>query len=1003
MITTAGKILLKEHLPAAYRERIDRMELDQKGIAALFDDLARELPAQYPKITADLARLGFEVSTRLGSSVSLADLHSPVDRDAAFARLDKEVAAVHKEHGEPKDLRGQEKRRQAVAGVYQAFVKGLSKELVDAGVRQGHTLAKIVKAGARGSPVQLMQTVFSPVLVQDAHGRPMTDFPIRKSYAEGLSLPEYLAASYGARAGEVAKKQSVPDSGYFSKQLSRALMTVRVEEHDCGTENGVERLVSNREILGTFLARPAGKWKRNNEITSAMLNDLAAAGTDHVVVRSPITCQASRRHHDRAVCQLCAGRRESGLPQVGSFIGISSATSMGEPLAQGQLCLDADTEIRMADQTVKKIRDIRVGDLVLGCSTAGKARPVSVTQVFDQGMQDCSEWEFRVELTSRRLTVTATDSHKILCNVKKWSCKAQTKNQELQVLPLSAVGRDFNAVMASEFVEVPDGVEEPRAMLLGTLIGDGCFTESVNGVFLSCADPEQIAFLNEKYAAAGLRFELHSTKTIYYRLWAIDPEGRKVGAVRRRTAHPVRDWLKDLGLHGKYSWQKTLPPVVWTWNRRSVAELLSGLFVTDGTVYPRKDKGKVLPTISFCSTSEQLVRQIQDLLYWRFGIVTSAVYCVMDGKWLKHRLYRFNLSTTQAVFRFWREIPLFGVKKARLTELMTPMVWKDPAPVLCHRLRRRPVGARHCFDIEVDHPDHLFVLANGMVVSNSLKHSSGSASGPNISSGFALIRQLATIPVVFKDRAAMAEKDGTVTEVRPAPQGGHYVDLGADQHYVPTGFQVQVKKGDQVEAGDVLSEGVVNPADLTRLKGIGEGRKYFADRLKQAFENGGMGGVNIRNFETLARAAIDHVRIVHPEGLGNHLPGQVVSYQAVEREWSPRPDALRARVDQALGLWLEEPVLHYTIGTRITRRIAEHLRSRGITDVLVSRQPPPFVPEMLRIDAVPEHEPDWMHQLYTGHLERKILRAANTGAFSDLKGPSPVAGLAYGVGFGQKG
>jgi DNA-directed RNA polymerase subunit beta' len=619
--TTVGKVLLKEHLPPAYRDRIDKADLDQKGISALFEDLAKEHPAEYPKIVADLARLGFEVSTRMGSSVSLSALRSPIDRDKAFGRLNREVAEVRKKHGEPKGLKAQEALRHEVAGVYQKFIKDVSRELVDEGVKQGHTLAKIVKAGARGSPAQLMQTIFSPVLVQDAHGRPQVDFPIQKSYAEGLNLPEYLAASYGARAGEVAKKQSVPDSGYFSKQLSRAMMTVKVEEHDCGTETGVDRPVDNREILGTFLARPAGKFKRNNEVTSAMLNSLAADGIDHVVVRSPMTCQASRRHHDRAVCQLCAGRRESGLPQVGSFIGVTSATSMGEPLAQSQL---------------------------------------------------------------------------------------------------------------------------------------------------------------------------------------------------------------------------------------------------------------------------------------------------------------------------------------------------------------------------------------------NVKHSGGGASGgPSISTGFPLIRQLATIPSTFKDRAAMAEREGRVDLIRPAPQGGHYVVIGPDEHYVPTGFKVLVKEKDLVEPGDVLSEGVVNPADVARLKGIGEGRKYFADRMKQAFEDGGMSGVNIRNFETLAKAAIDHVRITHHDGVGTHLPGQVVSYQAVERDWEPRPDAVRARIDQAAGLYLEEPVLHYTIGTLVTRRIAEHLRSRGVTSVLASRQPPPFVPEMQRIDAIPEHEPDWMHQLYTSHLERKLLHAANTGAFSDLKGPSPIPGLAHGVGFGQ--
>ncbi len=40
-------------------------------------------------------------------------------------------------------------------------------------------------------------------------------------------------------------------------------------------------------------------------------------------------------------------------------------------------------------------------------------------------------------------------------------------------------------------------------------------------------------------------------------------------------------------------------------------------------------------------------------------------------------------------------------------------------------------GEQQCWDIEVDHPDHLFVLGNGMIVSNSTKR--GTAVGGDIS------------------------------------------------------------------------------------------------------------------------------------------------------------------------------------------------------------------------------------------------------------------------------
>lgn len=615
METTVGRILLKEHLPADMHSFIDSTELDKKGIATLFNLLAEKHPTNYNVIVSELGRLGFEVATRLGSTVRLTDLRSPIDKEARFNAL---AAKLTKLREEEKD---QKKYETKANDIYQGFVKDITRELVDVGVAKNHTLAKIIKSGSRGSPVQYMQTVFAPVLVQDNTGKPLVDFPIKRSFAEGLTLPDYLATSFGARAGEVSKKLAVADAGYMSKQLSRAAMTLRITEHDCGTDNGVGISTSNREAVGTYLAHSVGGYHKNNEVTAKMLNDLTNKKIDSIIVRSTITCQASRRAHSNAICQLCAGKREKGLPPIGDFIGITAGQALGEPLAQGTL---------------------------------------------------------------------------------------------------------------------------------------------------------------------------------------------------------------------------------------------------------------------------------------------------------------------------------------------------------------------------------------------SLKHSSGSATGPNLAQGFDLIKQLVSIPQTFKDKASLVEHDGQVKDIRVAPQGGHYVHINDEEYYIPTGFGLKVGLHDHVEAGDVLSEGIINPSDVTRLKGIGEGRRYFANTLKKVFDEGGMGGINHRNFEVLSKALIDHVRITHNEGLGDYLPGEIVSYQAVERDYQPRADAAKVRVDQAYNKYLEQPVLHLTIGTRITKRLIDLLRTNHIDQVLVSSHPPAFAPEMQRLDAIPEHEPDWMHQLYTANLERKVLHAANTGAFSDLKGSSPVAGLAYGVGFGEK-
>ncbi len=617
--TTVGKILLKHSVPDVLKQHVAENMLDKKGINHLFNTLASHSPEDYKDAVTKLARLGFEVSTREGSTVSLTDLITPVPKDKYFDQAEVDVSAIKAGVGTKLE------KNVKIADVYSKLTDRLQKEIIEEGLKHNHTLAKVILAGSRGSPAQYRQTVAAPVLVNDERGRPLLDFPVRNSFAEGLSIPEYLAHSYGTRQGTVATKLAVADSGYFSKQLARAAMTTRVVEHDCNTDKGITLSSSDRDSVGTFLAMPFGKYKRNNEVTPSVLSDLRSNHVGDIVIRSPMTCESSKHHEPYSVCQLCVGRRERGtLPNIGEYVGVSAATGLGEPLAQGQL---------------------------------------------------------------------------------------------------------------------------------------------------------------------------------------------------------------------------------------------------------------------------------------------------------------------------------------------------------------------------------------------NTKHSSSAAVlGKTVASGFKLIDQLANIPSTFRNvTAPLADIDGTITKVKVAPQGGHYVTISDgvkhNEQYVQSGMDLLIAHGQNVEAGDQLAEGLVNPEDVVKHKGIGEGRKYFVDIMRKTFDDAGM-NVNRRNFELIAKNAVDHVLITHPDGIGDYLPNSIVSYQSIAKDYVARPDAKVVRTDLARGKYLEEPVLHYTIGTRLSSKMLEHIKSQGIQAVKVHDNPPGFQPEMQRMKDVPGFVPDWAHQLYSDYIERKLVNAVNTGMQSSLKGPSPILGLAHSVKFG---
>lgn len=282
----------------------------------------------------------------------------------------------------------------------------------------------------------------------------------------------------------------------------------------------------------------------------------------------------------------------------------------------------------------------------------------------------------------------------------------------------------------------------------------------------------------------------------------------------------------------------------------------------------------------------------------------------------------------------------------------------------------------------------------------SSKHSGGVAGAAKGVTGFKYINQLIQVPKRFPGGATHSQFDGKVTDIVPAPTGGHYVMVGNQEHYVGPDVNISVKVGDHVEAGDVLSEGIPNPAEVVQHKGIGEGRRYFTDLYRKAYEDSGITH-HRRNIELLSRGLIDHVRL-HDE-LGDYLPNDVIPYSALEHSWQPRPGFQTMNSRAAVGKYLERPVLHYTIGTQIKPSMVKQLEHFGVPNVTVHHEPPPFQPEMIRAANNLSHDPDWFTKMLGSNLKRNLLQSTWRGGVSNEGGTSFVPGLARAVDFGRTG
>lgn len=311
------------------------------------------------------------------------------------------------------------------------------------------------------------------------------------------------------------------------------------------------------------------------------------------------------------------------------------------------------------------------------------------------------------------------------------------------------------------------------------------------------------------------------------------------------------------------------------------------------------------------------------------------------------------------------------------------------------------VGDLPCFDIMVDHPDHLFVLANDLICSNS-----GAYSAKKQISGLPYIEAFVGSPEVFPDRASVAILDGKITKIEDAPQGGKYIFVNNEPHYVLPNTDIDVKVGDTVEAGDIMTDGLADPEDIVRFKGIGEGRKYYARRFAKLLGDSGA-PTSARNAEMASRSAIDAVKITDPNGYGNYLPEDIVSYNKLEANYKPRDNSIEASVkkdkDKILNKYLERPVLHYTIGTRITPKLLKTLEDIDVDNILVNQDPPGFEPIFIRAQEITsKNNEDWLTRLQGSYLKSNIVDSAIKGLDTNIKeNINPYARIGQGYNFAE--
>jgi hypothetical protein len=996
----AIQLLVNSQLPPDLRDY--NREFDSKSLGSLMAEVARKYPDQYERISKAISDIGRKASYFQGESLTLNDNRPVIDRDKILVEMDNEIEEAKRTSIDKDDFENKK------VDVWSKYNDRIQKETSTEALARKNNLAYSVMSGARGKPAQLKMMLSTPGLYTDAQDNIIPLF-IRTSFAEGLRPAEYLAGTYGARKSVLATKRATAKGGDLAKQMVQSAANLVVSENDCGAANGIDLDSDDKSLRGRVLARDAGNIPAGTVLDKNALANIRKQGAEKIIVRSAMTCQAKE-----GVCARCMGLNALGkFPARGDAVGITAAQSIGEPITQGALnCLAQNTLVLMADYSEKYIQDIKPGELVMGADVNGNIFPTKVTHSWDQGLQPVQRRFYKMGQTKRRIVLESTEAHPVLSNRKTYGTACGKNNILAEKLIAGYKHKNLAAVLPVN--NNSHGIEEPWAVFIGAYLGDGIRwnsdPEKSNSVTFSCADETEVQDINQILKPLNVQL-VKCARSYDWRVAMLEDNINNftdtiTGQVLKGYRNPCKLKLIEYGLNDTYAHEKTIHPSIWKWSNQAVANLVAGFIATDGSVYKNAD-GHI--GIAFTSTSKHLLLELQKLMQLKLCVYSSSVTLtgnVNTGN-RKHAQWQFTVTRFDQIKRLFSfiESKIPGVKKHKIKEYVSNAIYAIRNPDGFYRALRdneaeENLGLIQCYDITVEHKDSLFVLANSLIVSNT-KHQGGAAGTDRRYAGFSVINQFVQTPDTFPDKAVLSKIGGQVNSVIEAPQGGYYVTVDNEPHYISPGYPVTVKVGERVEAGDTMSEGLADPGEIVELRGLGEGRKYYSDKLKQLLDDSGM-EADRRNTELMARAALDHLQITDIKEDDEYLPDDVVSYSYFSNRYTPPKDTAKYKSDKAVGTYLQSPALHYTIGTKITPKIAKHLTSSGFEEVFSSPESPTFKPHMVRLRAATHHGTDWLASMHTSYLKKQLSDSAIRGEDSNVENNIHFAPrLAIGTNFGE--
>jgi len=340
--TSPGRVLFNQALPKEARF-VNRV-LDKGGVNNLINRVYRLLGDEATiELVDSIKNIGFKYATISGTTIAVADLTIPEERDEILVNARKKVDEIDRQYR--RGLLTEDEQYQRTVEQWNN-----AKDQVEKAVRNamdpGSPIAIMALSGAgKGGFGPITQLAGMRGLMADPSGRIIV-VPIQSNFRQGLNTLEYFISTHGARKGLADTALRTADAGYLTRRLVDIAQDIIIMADDCGTHKGIYVRRSDNFGKQTLAERLYGRSAAQNVVnpetgeiiihenelfTDELAQEVDELGIDEVYVYSPMTCELRR-----GVCKKCYGidLARGKLVDLGTAVGIVAAQSIGEPGTQ---------------------------------------------------------------------------------------------------------------------------------------------------------------------------------------------------------------------------------------------------------------------------------------------------------------------------------------------------------------------------------------------------------------------------------------------------------------------------------------------------------------------------------------------------------------------------------------------------------------------------------------------------------------------------------------------